>query len=43
MHESQEYLKAINAKAYLELHIEQGPVLESMNKSDRRCDRHVRR
>jgi N-carbamoyl-L-amino-acid hydrolase len=33
MHESQKYLKAINAKAYLELHIEQGPVLESMNKS----------
>jgi allantoate deiminase len=33
MHESQQYLKAINAKAYLELHIEQGPVLESMNKS----------
>lgn len=26
-------LKEINAKAYLELHIEQGPVLESMNKS----------
>jgi allantoate deiminase len=26
-------LKRINAKAYLELHIEQGPVLESMNKS----------
>lgn len=25
-------LKAINAKAYLELHIEQGPVLESMDK-----------
>lgn len=25
-------LKEINAKAYLELHIEQGPVLESMNK-----------
>ncbi len=25
-------LKQINAKAYLELHIEQGPVLESMNK-----------
>jgi len=25
-------LKKINAKAYLELHIEQGPVLESMNK-----------
>lgn len=25
-------LKRINAKAYLELHIEQGPVLESMNK-----------
>jgi allantoate deiminase len=33
MHESHHYLKAINAKAYLELHIEQGPVLESMNKS----------
>jgi allantoate deiminase len=33
MHESQQYLRAINAKAYLELHIEQGPVLESMNKS----------
>jgi N-carbamoyl-L-amino-acid hydrolase len=33
MHESQRSLKAINAKAYLELHIEQGPVLESMNKS----------
>src|SRR5688572_18187826 len=32
MHESQRHLKAINAKAYLELHIEQGPVLESMNK-----------
>jgi N-carbamoyl-L-amino-acid hydrolase len=32
MHESQQYLRAINAKAYLELHIEQGPVLESMNK-----------
>jgi N-carbamoyl-L-amino-acid hydrolase len=32
MHEAQHYLKAINAKAYLELHIEQGPVLESMNK-----------
>ena len=27
-----EQLKKINAKAYLELHIEQGPVLESMNK-----------
>src|SRR5262245_32743536 len=26
-------LKAIDAQAYLELHIEQGPVLESMNKS----------
>jgi N-carbamoyl-L-amino-acid hydrolase len=26
-------LKSINAKAYLELHIEQGPVLESMQKS----------
>ena len=32
MHESQQFLKAIDAKAYLELHIEQGPVLESMNK-----------
>ncbi len=32
MHESQNFLKAINAKAYLELHIEQGPVLESMNR-----------
>src|SRR5262245_61208164 len=33
MHQSQQFLKAIDAKAYLELHIEQGPVLESMNKS----------
>lgn len=33
MHESQRFLKAINAVAYLELHIEQGPVLESMKKS----------
>jgi N-carbamoyl-L-amino-acid hydrolase len=33
MHESQQYLKAINAKAYLELHIEQGPVLEAAGKS----------
>lgn len=33
MHESQKYLKAINAKAYLELHIEQGPVLEAANNS----------
>jgi len=32
MHESQNFLKAINATAYLELHIEQGPVLESMNR-----------
>lgn len=32
IHESQTFLKAIDAKAYLELHIEQGPVLESMNK-----------
>jgi N-carbamoyl-L-amino-acid hydrolase len=32
MHESQQHLKSIDAKAYLELHIEQGPVLESMNK-----------
>ncbi len=33
MHESQAFLKAIDAKAYLELHIEQGPVLESMRRS----------
>ena len=26
-------LKRINAKAYLEMHIEQGPVLESLNRS----------
>jgi N-carbamoyl-L-amino-acid hydrolase len=32
IHESHQHLKAIAAKAYLELHIEQGPVLESMNK-----------
>lgn len=32
MHESQQYFRAINAKAYLELHIEQGPVLESIQK-----------
>jgi N-carbamoyl-L-amino-acid hydrolase len=32
MHEAQTHLKAIHAKAYLELHIEQGPVLEAMNK-----------
>ena len=32
MHDAQKFLKAIDAKAYLELHIEQGPVLESMNK-----------
>jgi N-carbamoyl-L-amino-acid hydrolase len=32
MHEAQAFLKTIDAKAYLELHIEQGPVLESMNK-----------
>jgi len=32
IHESHQYLKAIKARAYLELHIEQGPVLESMNK-----------
>jgi allantoate deiminase len=32
MGESQRHLTSINAKAYLELHIEQGPVLESMNK-----------
>jgi len=32
MHESQAFLSAIDAKAYLELHIEQGPVLEAMDK-----------
>ena len=32
MHEAQKFLKAIDAKAYLELHIEQGPVLESINR-----------
>ncbi len=32
MLKAQDELKEINAKAYLELHIEQGPVLESMNK-----------
>jgi len=32
MHEAQTFLKAIDAKAYLELHIEQGPVLETLNK-----------
>jgi N-carbamoyl-L-amino-acid hydrolase len=31
--QAHEYLKKIPSKAYLELHIEQGPVLESMNKS----------
>ena len=31
--EAQRTLKSIDARAYLELHIEQGPVLESMNKS----------
>jgi len=31
MHESQAFLKAIDAAAYLELHIEQGPVLEAIN------------
>jgi hydantoinase/carbamoylase family amidase len=33
MLDAQKNLKRINAKAYLELHIEQGGVLESMNKS----------
>jgi N-carbamoyl-L-amino-acid hydrolase len=33
MLDAQRELKAIDARAYLELHIEQGPVLESMNKS----------
>jgi len=32
MLEAHQQLKQINAKAYLELHIEQGPVLESINK-----------
>ena len=32
MHESEKFLKAINAVAYLELHIEQGPVLEAASK-----------
>ena len=32
MLEAHRQLKTIDAKAYLELHIEQGPVLESMNK-----------
>ena len=31
--DAQRTLKSIDARAYLELHIEQGPVLESMNKS----------
>ena len=33
MRDAHRELKAIDARAYLELHIEQGPVLESMNKS----------
>jgi allantoate deiminase len=32
MHEAQSFLKAIDARAYLELHIEQGPVLEALNR-----------
>lgn len=32
MHEAMAFLKAIDARAYLELHIEQGPVLEALNK-----------
>jgi allantoate deiminase len=32
MHNAHAELKAIDARAYLELHIEQGPVLESMDK-----------
>jgi allantoate deiminase len=32
MLEAQAFLKAIDARAYLELHIEQGPVLEALNK-----------
>jgi allantoate deiminase len=33
MHEAQTYLGAIDARAYLELHIEQGPVLEAAGQS----------
>ena len=33
MHESQHHLRSIDARAYLELHIEQGPVLEAAGKS----------
>jgi N-carbamoyl-L-amino-acid hydrolase len=33
MADAHRHLKAIDARAYLELHIEQGPVLESMNRS----------
>ena len=33
LQEAQRFLKSIDARAYLELHIEQGPVLEAMNKS----------
>jgi N-carbamoyl-L-amino-acid hydrolase len=32
-HDAKRHLERINAKAYLELHIEQGPVLESMGKA----------
>lgn len=32
MHDAHRHLKQVPARAYLELHIEQGPVLESMNK-----------
>ncbi|MFM2153407.1 MAG: hypothetical protein RL199_1842 [Pseudomonadota bacterium] len=32
MHEAHAYLKATDPKAYVELHIEQGPVLEAMKK-----------
>ena len=32
-HYAKQHLERINAKAYLELHIEQGPVLESMGKA----------
>ena len=33
MHEAHDDLKKLQVRGYLELHIEQGPVLESMNKS----------
>ena len=43
MPEARRSLDRRHPRAYLELHIEQGPVLESMGRSDRRGDRHLRR